>query len=393
MWASALRRLRGTGEAEGPTGLALDGAPAHSNCKQCHFTHKAPGAMLAKRADESALCDSCHQASPDKVNKNLLKETSAIQLSDPQGSVSSHLEGGPKGLRSVPFVRKVQENGLQTILLPGCGSCHDPHVKGKKKLKEVVFDTQGHLVGTARVNAANVCYGCHAGREAVTVSERQDGDMDVGRRFSPGTASSHFIGRSAKDRPDLPSLNGTPFQGPLDCTSCHSSPPESGSRGPHSSPYPFLLVASYGTEQHGVLGDKANDLCYTCHMKSSIEGNQSFPFHQQHIQGFTMSPAGPGNGGKTKPGQNPSAYPPVGRSPKDRKPGRGEGFMAGFGEMTPCGTCHDPHGSPANRALLRFDPQVVKPSSAGGPSYLRTSSGHGSCTLSCHGHDHVRTSF
>jgi hypothetical protein len=67
--------------------------------------------------------------------------------------------------------------------------------------------------------------------------------------------------------------------------------------------------------------------------------------------------------------------------------------LAGFGEPTPCATCHDPHGSLNNPSLIRFDPAVVTRSSVGGVDFYRSGLGHGTCTLTCHGYDHVQAKY
>jgi hypothetical protein len=55
---------------------------------------------------------------------------------------------------------------------------------------------------------------------------------------------------------------------------------------------------------------------------------------------------------------------------------------------TACGTCHDPHGSP-NAHLMNFDPSIV----TGARNYQSAGTGHGTCTLSCHGKDHTNMSY
>ncbi|HJW08441.1 MAG TPA: cytochrome c3 family protein, partial [Holophagaceae bacterium] len=209
------------------------------------------------------------------------------------------------------------------------------------------------------------------------------GDSDIGALFLKGSGSAHRPGTRASDAATLPSLRLGLFQGTLDCTSCHANPNPSGPRGPHTSPFPSLLKAAYGHEAElAGAGDRSNELCFTCHDKASIQGNQSFPLHAQHILGFTGS-AG------AQP-RRPDAF--MGLPLIARPPAPGPA-TAGFGRPTACATCHDPHGAPKAPALIRFDPAVVTRSSFGIIEFQRTGLGHGSCTLSCHGYDHVQTRY
>jgi hypothetical protein len=154
-----------------------------------------------------------------------------------------------------------------------------------------------------------------------------------------------------------------------------------------------LLVAPYGTETDGELPERANELCYTCHSRLSIDGNQSFPLHREHIRGFR------GNAGTVSTrklatrAEGHAATGGIPKRPGDLRPGGAKSFGAGFGRPTPCATCHDPHGSIQNPALVRFDTSVVRPASVGGPDYRRTGQGHGSCTLTCHGQEHIQARY
>lgn len=257
-------------------------------------------------------------------------------------------------------------------------------------LSRNAFDTRGQLLGIKPVSIAQRCFGCHAGPEAAPLHFL---DSDVGGVFGKGSLSSHGIGRTSADRPDLPSLQGMTFQGKLDCTSCHDNPDPAGPRGPHASPYPFLLKATYGREGDAAsAGDRSNELCFTCHDRHSIESNRSFPLHREHLYGFTGSTP---IGGRHRPSTlEVGNILPLGLRMGRTVDVRGAtSLFAGFGEPTPCATCHDPHGSAKNPMLIRFDPSVVTRSSMGGMDFYRNGLGHGTCTLTCHGYDHVQTRY
>ena len=362
----------------------------HQDCNNCHGSHRNPSRLLNLRSEEpSDACAGCHQGKEESLAKG-----GAVQIPEWRGQESSHLFQSPmeRSSQGHPYVRTYEAGGRKGFLLPGCTACHDPHAKDKRKLKDAAFNARGDWVGPKASNSAQICFGCHAGPESVKLSEGFGPARDLGSRFANSARSRHAIGGSAKDRPDVPSLNGTRFSGRMDCISCHDNPDESGPRGPHVSIYPHLLAASYGRELESSLGERSNDLCYKCHDQISVEGDQSFPYHRAHIRGFI--------GG---PGQRTSSIEEVsGREEKtlrelltvkNPKPGRQRAFMPGFGEPTPCATCHDPHGSLQNPALVEFDTTVVSPSTTGVVEFQQTGPGRGSCTLNCHGYNHVNVTY
>ena len=61
-------------------------------------------------------------------------------------------------------------------------------------------------------------------------------------------------------------------------------------------------------------------------------------------------------------------------------------------QRTACSTCHDPHAS-SSSMLINFDTSIVAPNSNKVLSFIRTSPGHGSCSLTCHGENHNNRSY
>lgn len=95
-------------------------------------------------------------------------------------------------------------------------------------------------------------------------------------------------------------------------------------------------------------------LCYGCHDRNSILGDESFAEHDSHVRGHN----------------------------------------------TPCSVCHDPHGisetqgdSRNHQYLINFDINVVSPNSLGDLYWEEGVQGPGSsrCSLACHGVDHNNT--
>lgn len=358
----------------------------HGTCIACHKNHHGGGRTDSKRprAMTDQLCLSCHEGMNALPSADL-----APKLPAWSGQGSGHTKGRFSSRRAETYVRTIQVGQSKVIrLVQDCSGCHDSHGKERGKPRLTAFDARGQLLDRHPQSVAEVCFGCHAGPEAAPLSS---GSPDLGQVFGKGVSSSHRIGATASDRPDLPSLRTSAFQGRLDCISCHDNPNPAGARGPHVSANAALLKAAFGRERDmGRMGDRVNDLCLLCHDKQSILGNQSFAFHGQHMLGFTGG--SPSTAGPVRPLSEAASALGI-RSPRDFRPGRSGAFQPGYGEPTTCATCHASHGSLRQPSLIEFDRLVVSASSVGGPSFQRSGLGHGTCTLSCHGYDHVQTRY
>ncbi|WP_243322171.1 cytochrome c3 family protein [Geothrix sp. SG200] len=360
---------------------------SHGLCASCHMSHRKgalPGKSKLVRAATEPLCLSCHEGSA-----TLPGLEAAPKLSPWSGQGSGHVKGRFSSRRAESYLRTARDGQSRTVrLAQDCLGCHEAHGKERGKLRTTAFDARGQLLDRRPQAVAEICFGCHAGQDA---AQLPSGTRDLGSQFDKGAVSSHRIGATMADRPDLPSLRSSVFQGRLDCTSCHDNPDASGSRGPHVSANPAILKAPFGHEKDlGRLGDRVNDLCFLCHDKPSILTNQSFPYHSQHLNGFTGGgPAAP----RRVPGLSEAAAVLGIRSSRDLRPGRSGALQPGYGEPTACATCHASHGSPRQASLIEFDRSVVTASSVGGANFQRLGMGHGTCTLTCHGYDHVQARY
>lgn len=359
----------------------------HKACATCHRSHNVPRGgekKLIKTASVDALCLPCHEPGKSAFMTELAPKLPAWT----GGEGSGHLKGRFSSRRTESYSRVVtSDTGQRVQLAQDCAACHDSHGRERGKLRRLGFDNRGQLLDRRPQSVAEVCFGCHAGQEAALL--RTSGP-DLGLLFAKGAMSSHRIGATAAGRPELPSLRSGLLSGGLDCTSCHDNPDPGGARGPHASPHVALLKASYGRERDMArLGERVNDLCLVCHDRASIFANQSFGFHAQHLKGFTTSTSTAGRMGVQQEAQAALGI----RTVRDLRSARAGGFIAGRGEPTACATCHASHGSLRQPSLVEFDTSVVSPSSLGAPIFQRTSLGHGTCTLSCHGYDHVQTRY
>lgn len=366
-------------------------ASAHGDCRICHRAH-TPGMAVGEKpltaekphgkgAAMDRICLACHQGPSAPT-----QDQGATKLPIWSGTGSSHVDG-PFLDRARTFARILDRgDGRKITLRVQCDGCHDVHPRNQSSsLLSLAFDAQGKVQRIRPTTVSQVCFGCHAGTDAVRFLR---GEGDLGALMGPSAQSAHRPGGTARNRSDLPSLRAGLFPGILDCTSCHDNGNPNGPRGPHTSPFPNLLKAGYAREADlSLLGTRGNDLCYGCHERASIEGNQSFPLHAQHLTGFTGM-------GTTRSAQvgGGSRRPAPARLPGLRPAGLLSG-SGGFGQPTTCATCHDPHGSAKWPALVAFDPAVVGKSSVGTIAFQRTGLRQGNCTLTCHGYDHVQTRY
>lgn len=363
---------------------------AHGDCRSCHGSHwrvlsqkTVPGRvqLVGPFSEMDAKCLQCHQGPSSPA-----VDHGASKLPMGVGRGSSHVDGLFLE-RAKGYSRLVISGPNKKVLLKSqCTGCHDPHAKDRHAyLRARAFDSLGKPMNVRPTTVAQICFACHAGPDAVRTLGQQS---DLGTLFRPEAASAHRPGARAQARQDLPSLRSGLFKGTLDCTSCHDNSNATGPRGPHGSIYPHLLKAAFGREGDPASpGAQRGDLCFTCHDRTSILGNQSFPWHNQHIEGFSPATRLP-RAGSLQPSSTSTRIP----NPRVMSWAR-LGSAESLGQPAACSTCHDSHGSARWPALIGFDPAVVSRASLGVLEFQRLGLGHGSCTLSCHGHDHVQTRY
>lgn len=296
-------------------------------------------------------CLACHSSSPPgkgflgsgvripDIATEMLKESKHPVLKPESQGV--HRKG-----EALPEVdRKVKRHAE-------CADCHDPHLlspdnkfAGKKTRK------YGNFVGDVQ-KEHELCYLCHG--DSVNLPPRSTNKR---LEFALSNPSYHPVEGEGKTE-EVPSLL-KPYKGKktqpgdvstMSCSDCHGSENPSSPRGPHGSANPFILKENYSIKDKVVETAETYALCYRCHSRTSILGNESFPYHSLHIKGKA------------------GAFP----------------------EGTSCYTCHSSHGSQEYRSLIHFNTQVVMPSSK--TSQLRFDKPHtsntGKCFLSCHDVNH-----
>jgi predicted CXXCH cytochrome family protein len=328
---------------------------AENACLSCHVSHNAPWREQLLRDRPSRLCLDCHNG------------VSAVDIAPVVDQLSGH--------RMNPLweSRARGELGYRVSPFTECTACHNPHavavaVPGPTLsvalntpfVPPAMRDMPGiNLAGLPVPTATwyyEVCFLCHSDFPVLArdrIVRQVDTLGNVRREFLPTAASAHpvvFPSRRSTEVPSLePQWRSRVF---ISCQNCHNNPnaiDAGGTQvsGPHTSRYKPLLVAQYETRDFTMDSPQAYALCYMCHDRASILGDESFSLHRVHVVN--------------------------GRSP--------------------CSACHTAHGvsgSPTHHAhLINFDILIV----GGQRYYADTGRFSGTCTLICHGVQHVNFTY
>jgi predicted CXXCH cytochrome family protein len=332
---------------------------ADNACQNCHTPHTAGGRQrLLNYAAEETNCLVCHNGNvaPKSVQADFNK-------------VTHHPVENTTG------VHDPKEPAVVTARHVECVDCHNPHAAkpGSGTPAGPLTGVRGVDINNAAVNPVTyeyqICFRCHGDstNQPPPRTTRVYTQINKRLQFSPTNPSYHPVAAPGKN-PNVPSLiPPLTTSSTINCSDCHnsnSSPKGGGSgpSGPHGSTYSPLLVRQYITQDPTIESASTYALCYGCHDRNSILGNQSFPRHSLHV----------GSGGGM---------------------GGGGGGMGGVN--APCNNCHDAHGvsstqgnSVNNAKLINFNTAIVKPNSAGLLRFESLGTFSGRCYLSCHGKNH-----
>jgi predicted CXXCH cytochrome family protein len=323
---------------------------ASNACMNCHRSHHAPGPetlLTSSRADE--VCLTCHDGSVSDVD---ISADFRKPYRHPVMETSAMHRPGERLTGAADHVT--------------CVDCHNPH-KAESVRAQAPF-INGYMQGVSGVTESGtyieeavfeyeVCFKCHSDSRSGFFSpvNRQISTGNLRRQFSSSSPSFHPITSTGMNS-SVPSLISPLNESSMIyCTDCHGSDSSSGpgsrtTSAPHGSRYPYMLGRQYQTEGRVTESPSAYALCYSCHDRSSILANESFPQHRSHIVDHQAS----------------------------------------------CSVCHDPHGidelegNPINHAnLINFDLSTVEPlPSTGMIEYTSHGTGSGTCSLRCHGSNH-----
>ncbi len=292
-------------------------------CMACHKGHGVSGSpALAKSGDE--LCVACHSLAAQNPGRK--RELGIGPGANPQDVESEFLK---------PYTHREAR----------CLDCHSAHlaVQTASPDSEPGLSTGLRKGSTKRgfASEADLCLSCHGSR-----GPRGADVHDLRALFDPANPSYHPVlatGRSGAVPSLRPPLSVSSI---INCTDCHGSDSTAGAQGPHGSRHASLLRMPYSKQDNQAETPDAYALCYGCHDRAVVMGQDAFPLHRKHV----------------------------------------------VDERSACWVCHDSHGATSGRALIRFnEPAVVTevaPSRSGKIQFISSGPGSGACYLTCHGKNH-----
>jgi len=329
---------------------------ADNACRSCHDTHTAPYRQWLLYDRPSRLCLDCHDG---------LTAESILPVVDQRYG---------HRINKLFEVRRGPEDRLRVNPFVECVDCHNPHAVASDLFgnTRLALGAQGPMLPPAMVWVSGVsiagvpvdpatayyevCFKCHGDRPVRVpnrIFRQEDTLGNVRRQFQITAASAHPVAYPARNTSVVPSLSAQ-YRTRLfvSCQDCHNNPNGKSvggteADGPHTSRFQYLLVRRYETRDFTMESPQAYALCYECHDRNSILGDQSFSLHRVHIV--------------------------RGRSP--------------------CSACHTAHGvtgTPAEHSnLINFDLAIV----SGRRQFIDTGRYSGTCTLTCHGVEHVNFTY
>lgn len=333
---------------------------ADNACLNCHKIHGATEReRLLRFRQEEANCLNCHDGSIAGTNILAdIRKSSAHEV---------FLRAG---------VHDPAENAATARRHVECTDCHNPHAV-RPTGPTTILGSRGFLTSPASLHVRGVdrhgaevsdaqysyevCFKCHADNASRRRGgiARQVHQNNTRIEFETNNPSFHPV-IGPRRNSDVVSLMPPLRTGSLiTCTDCHNSNNAraaggNGPNGPHGSIYEPMLIANYDTRDFTSESADAYALCYRCHDRASILGNESFSLHQQHVVKV----------------------------------------------RAPCSACHDAHGVSGfgtrggnHGSLINFDLSIVQPVDSPAVDrieYDDTGRMEGNCTLRCHSVNHIR---
>ena len=408
-------------DIHGPYSMTAD------QCGICHRGHSAQTPNLLVKSSQSTLCLTCHDGTGASVNVQAQYALTRPANNSAAREYYSHDAMAP----STHTRSDLDEFGGVSNRHSECADCHNSHKARSTDSTQSAdgWDASGRLAGVSGVSVVNgaagaaptytfldgvnkpitteyqLCFKCHSGFTTLTSNtglKPSQYALDKGVEFNPNNASFHPVeaagtNQTAKMAENLAGTspyklwNFTPAS-TIRCLNCHASsttpdptatppPAAGGALPPHTSSNRGILLRNYqdrvlkSTNAAYSAGDFA--LCYVCHgeepFKNDTANATNFSLHGLHLTGLA---------GKGARGTDIDI------------PGDGQGNAI-------CAECHFRLHSTTNKVggqvvpgsrLVNFAPNVL-PNGAGTLSWTPSTSGGGSCTLTCHGYEHKASNY
>jgi predicted CXXCH cytochrome family protein len=318
---------------------------AENACENCHSPHNAAGKYrLLNYLSEEQNCLVCH-------NGNVAGTDISAQLIKPHAH----------RVEWYNLAHDPAEDALVSTMHVECEDCHNPHAvtgtgASAPEANGFITGIQGIDQFGSPVNPIQyqyeLCFRCHADSptKPASTTVRMIEQNNVRLEFDINNPSYHPVTGIGANT-NSPSLIAPDYDenSIIYCTDCHASDGPSSPAGPHGSMYPGLLKYRYDRADYTVESALSYELCYSCHDRNSILGDNSFGKHNLHI----------------------------------------------VEQNTPCNACHDPHGISNtqgtitnNSHLINFDLNIVTASGNSVVQFVDTGLFSGYCQLRCHGRGH-----
>ncbi|MHB8187258.1 MAG: cytochrome c3 family protein [Dermatophilaceae bacterium] len=404
-------------------------------CATCHRVHTGKNKNLLKSASpQSNLCLTCHDGTGANTDVKAQYTDSAVPQNDPTNRAyyrhdalvaTSHTSAG------------LNEFGGVSNRHSECGDCHNPHKANATDSTPTAtgWTASGRLAGISGVSVVNsttpglaptytfldgktlatsitreyqLCFKCHSGfttlpdNTGFTPSKYL---LDKGAELNPNNPSYHPVEAPGKNTTAkmAVSLTGTsPYKqwtftpgSTIRCTNCHTSstkynlavPPPAGSDlPPHTSQYRGILLQNYrdrllkpggaaSVDPDVAYADADFALCFMCHSNTpfATDGGgtdrTNFFLHGYHTSALNRDPSAPASI------DTPGA-------------GRGNALCAECHFRIHSTTYKDGTQTISGSRLVNFAPDVQPNSNYGTIKWTSNGTGHGSCTLTCHGKQH-----
>jgi predicted CXXCH cytochrome family protein len=315
-------------------------------CGSCHVGHGLKGEPMLSHAEEE-MCYQCHGS---ESNRALMKASGRLaqqaELADLEKEFNKLYRHPVKQGTGHSSTERLPDLSSSSINHAECVDCHNPHqeiIGGEKK-----YDVRGLSLSSQYLDKSTeeyeICLKCHGSDIGINSESK-----NFTRVFALSNKSQHPVTTEVSSDKSVSLLISLDFESSLKCSDCHTNDDRDGPKGPHGSRHKYLLSGNYDTDVYNIENNHAYELCYSCHSRTSILSNESFPLHREHI---------------------------VGDLTQNRK-------------GTSCYTCHASHSSKDNQHLIAFNPEAVTVDDVSRKVQFDSfDMNSGECYLKCHDHSH-----
>lgn len=340
--------------APASAGVHLDRKNLPLACATCHFKSNL------KSGGGSAGCITCHGNPQRRIDSPKMPAKAVANVGHLKNVEAEFYKTFRHPVFDTPGRHRpneiLPEVDSKALRHAECVDCHHPHFVSKDNRFAGLKGKRVVNRDLAPVKEAELCYRCHG--DSVNLPGKYTNKRI---EFSLNNPSYHPVEGEGKSsavvsliRPYKEKKIASTDISIITCSDCHGNDDADGPKGVHGSRNRFILKDNFDASDNIAESPYTYALCYRCHSRTSILGNESFKYHALHIQGKQVALSG-----------------------------------------TSCFTCHNSHGSVDAKYLLRFNKLIVSPNSKGLLKFVEkgTAKFSGECYLTCHGVEHNPKSY